>query len=113
MRWALVGFYNCQPAFVTRYFVSGKTVQMIATMAVNMPKETDAVKATLIVVPSALLQQVSVFPHLTLPALTLYKWKEEINTKSNDLFTVHIHHGRDKLATLTDIRSKDVRHLNC
>ncbi|OJA08757.1 hypothetical protein AZE42_08874 [Rhizopogon vesiculosus] len=70
----------------------GKTVQMIATMAANMPKDTDAVKTTLVVVPSALLQQ----------------WKEEIETKSNDLFTVHIHHGRDKLSTLTDARSKDV-----
>lgn len=70
----------------------GKTVQMIATMAVNLPKETDAVKTTLVVVPAALLQQ----------------WKEEIETKSNDLFTVHIHHGRDKLSTLMDVRSKDV-----
>ncbi|KAG2137485.1 SNF2 family N-terminal domain-containing protein [Suillus clintonianus] len=70
----------------------GKTVQMIATMAANMPKDTDAVKTTLVVVPSALLQQ----------------WKEEIETKSNDLFTVHIHHGRDKLSTLMDVRSKDV-----
>lgn len=70
----------------------GKTVQMIATMAANLPKETDAVKTTLVVVPAALLQQ----------------WKEEIETKSNDLFTVHIHHGRDKLSTLMDVRSKDV-----
>lgn len=70
----------------------GKTVQMIATMAVNLPKDTDAVKTTLVVVPAALLQQ----------------WKEEIETKSNDLFTVHIHHGRDKLSTLMDVRSKDV-----
>ncbi|KAG0693881.1 SNF2 family N-terminal domain-containing protein [Suillus ampliporus] len=77
---------------ILAYPVSGKTVQMIATMAVNMPKDTDAVKTTLVVVPSALLQQ----------------WKEEIETKSNDLFTVHIHHGRDKLSTLMDVRSKDI-----
>ncbi|KAG1873411.1 SNF2 family N-terminal domain-containing protein [Suillus tomentosus] len=70
----------------------GKTVQMIATMAANLPRDTDAVKTTLVVVPAALLQQ----------------WKEEIETKSNDLFTVHIHHGRDKLSTLMDVRSKDV-----
>jgi SNF2 family DNA or RNA helicase len=70
----------------------GKTVQMIATMAVNLPKDTDAVRTTLVVVPAALLQQ----------------WKEEIETKSNDLFTVHIHHGRDKLSTLMDVKSKDV-----
>ncbi|KAG1894583.1 SNF2 family N-terminal domain-containing protein [Suillus fuscotomentosus] len=70
----------------------GKTVQMIATMAANLPRDTDVVKTTLVVVPAALLQQ----------------WKEEIETKSNDLFTVHIHHGRDKLSTLMDVRSKDV-----
>ncbi|KAG1773367.1 P-loop containing nucleoside triphosphate hydrolase protein [Suillus placidus] len=69
----------------------GKTVQMIATMAANLPKDTDAVKTTLVVVPAALLQQA-----------------KEIETKSNDLFTVHIHHGRDKLSTLMDVRSKDV-----
>ncbi|KAI6115018.1 SNF2 family N-terminal domain-containing protein [Pisolithus croceorrhizus] len=68
----------------------GKTVQMIATMAMNLPK--DSSKPTLIIVPAALLQQ----------------WKEEIETKTNDLFTVHIHHGRDKLPTAADVESKDV-----
>lgn len=68
----------------------GKTVQMIATMAMNLPK--DSSKPTLIIVPAALLQQ----------------WKEEIETKTNDLFTVHIHHGRDKLTTTVDVESKDV-----
>lgn len=70
----------------------GKTVQMIATMAINLPKDSSSSQTTLIVVPSALLQQ----------------WKEEIETKTNDLFTVHIHHGRDKLLTTADIESKDV-----
>ena len=51
-------FHHYQHAFVTRCF-SGKTVQMIATMAANMPNDDHAVKTTLIVVPSALLQQVS------------------------------------------------------
>jgi len=36
----------------------GKTVQMIATMAMNMPKIEDDCRTTLIVVPAALLQQV-------------------------------------------------------
>ncbi|KIJ64280.1 hypothetical protein HYDPIDRAFT_175635 [Hydnomerulius pinastri MD-312] len=67
-----------------------KTVQMIATMAANLPG--DGAKVTLIVVPSALLQQ----------------WKEEIETKTNDLFTVHIHHGRDKLNTIAAVKSKDI-----
>lgn len=35
----------------------GKTVQMIATMAVNQPKADDP-QTTLVVVPAALLQQV-------------------------------------------------------
>ncbi|KAI6030080.1 SNF2 family N-terminal domain-containing protein [Pisolithus marmoratus] len=69
----------------------GKTVQMIATMAINLPKDSSKA-TTLIVVPAALLQQ----------------WKEEIETKTNDLFTVHIHHGRDKLTTTTAVESKDV-----
>ncbi|KAH7882695.1 SNF2 family N-terminal domain-containing protein [Phlebopus sp. FC_14] len=69
----------------------GKTIQMIATMAANLPKGKDA-RTSLIVVPAALLQQ----------------WKEELETKTNDLFTVHIHHGRDKLATVADVHSKDV-----
>ena len=37
----------------------GKTVQMIATMAMNMPDLDAAHRSTLIVVPAALLQQVS------------------------------------------------------
>ena len=40
---------------------TGKTVQMIATMAMNMPDVNDTIRATLIVVPAALLQQVRLF----------------------------------------------------
>lgn len=45
--------YNNSPLWA-----SGKTVQMIATMAMNMPDLDDACRTTLIVVPAALLQQV-------------------------------------------------------
>jgi hypothetical protein len=37
---------------------AGKTVQMIAMMAKNMPNIDDECKTTLIIVPAALLQQV-------------------------------------------------------
>ncbi|KAI0032009.1 P-loop containing nucleoside triphosphate hydrolase protein [Vararia minispora EC-137] len=71
----------------------GKTVQMIATMALNMPPVGDKVnKTTLIVVPAALLHQ----------------WKEELESKANDLFDVHIHHGSSKLKTVEAMRAKDV-----
>ncbi|EGO02949.1 hypothetical protein SERLA73DRAFT_103014 [Serpula lacrymans var. lacrymans S7.3] len=69
-----------------------KTVQMIATMAMNLPEEHSAARSTLIVVPAALLLQ----------------WKEEIETKTNSIFTVHVHHGRDKLKNVEAVRSKDV-----
>ncbi|KAJ7255040.1 SNF2 family N-terminal domain-containing protein, partial [Mycena haematopus] len=59
----------------------GKTVQMIATMAMNLPADDEEARTTLIVVPAALLQQ----------------WKEEIETKTNEMFSVRLHHGKDKL----------------
>ncbi|KAE9403438.1 hypothetical protein BT96DRAFT_1016994 [Gymnopus androsaceus JB14] len=72
----------------------GKTVQMIATMAMNQPsvEDEDACKTTLIVVPAALLQQ----------------WKDEIESKTNDIMSVHVHHGKDKLKKRSDIKKYDV-----
>ncbi|EIM84514.1 uncharacterized protein STEHIDRAFT_61302 [Stereum hirsutum FP-91666 SS1] len=70
----------------------GKTVQMIATMAMNPPSEDDKNKTTLIVVPAALLHQ----------------WKEELEAKTNGIFSVHVHHGKEKLKTLSAMKSKDV-----
>ncbi|KAF9468325.1 SNF2 family DNA-dependent ATPase [Collybia nuda] len=70
----------------------GKTVQMIATMAANMPSPDDECKTTLIIVPAALLQQ----------------WKDEIETKTNGVFTVHVHHGKDKLKKLSRVKNYDV-----
>jgi len=68
------------------------TVQMIATMAMNQPDAEEQHRTTLIVVPAALLLQ----------------WKDEIESKTNNMFTVHIHHGRDKLKSVKALRSKDV-----
>ena len=71
----------------------GKTVQMIATMVMNQPTDKDEHRATLIVVPAALLLQ----------------WKEELETKTNDIFDVHIQHGKDKIKRPDLLAEKDVR----
>jgi SNF2 family DNA or RNA helicase len=70
----------------------GKTVQMIAMMALNPPPPEEENKTTLIVVPAALMQQ----------------WKDELATRSNGLFDVHVHHGREKLKKLEQMEGKDV-----
>lgn len=57
MTWVLV--YNIPSSWLPLIIgLVGKTVQMIATMAMNMPKPGEACRTTLIVVPAALLQQV-------------------------------------------------------
>ncbi|KAF7297138.1 SNF2 family DNA-dependent ATPase [Mycena indigotica] len=70
----------------------GKTVQMIATMVMNLPKDDDEHRTTLIVVPAALLQQ----------------WKDEIESKTNEMFRVHVHHGKDKLKKTSEVKGYDV-----
>ena len=70
----------------------GKTVQMIATMAINQPSEEDKSRSTLIIVPAALLLQ----------------WKEELETRTNNIFDVHIQHGKDKIKDARRLQEKDV-----
>ncbi|KAH9054910.1 SNF2 family DNA-dependent ATPase [Lactarius vividus] len=70
----------------------GKTVQMIATMTKNTPDPNENYRTILIVVPAALLHQ----------------WKEELESKTNGIFTAHIHHGKTKLKNLSAIREKDI-----
>ncbi|KAH9925655.1 SNF2 family N-terminal domain-containing protein [Epithele typhae] len=70
----------------------GKTVQMIATMVINQPLPEDKHRATLIVVPAALLQQ----------------WKEELETKTNCAFDIHIQHGKDKIKDPRQLAEWDV-----
>ena len=66
---------------------------MIATMALNQPDDDEEDRTTLVIVPAALMQQ----------------WKEEITTKTNDMFRVHVHHGKDKLKKVEQLKKKDVR----
>jgi hypothetical protein len=40
------------------------------------------------------------------------QWKEEIEEKTNDVFKVHVHHGKDKLKKLSAMKDKDVSHFN-
>ena len=91
----------------------GKTVQMIATMVVNGPtsdRERSSSRTTLIVVPAALLSQVqSIYIVERIIYLTEHlQWKEEIDSKTNDLFRVHVHHGKDKLKNSRDFGKYDV-----
>ncbi|KAF8824539.1 hypothetical protein HHX47_DHR8000079 [Lentinula edodes] len=64
----------------------GKTVQMIATMAMNQPSLEDE----------------------DAPTTTLIVWKDEIETKTNDIMSVHVHHGKDKLKKRSEIKNYDV-----
>jgi SNF2 family DNA or RNA helicase len=78
----------------------GKTVQMIACLTINQPSPDDASQSTLVVVPAALLLQ----------------WKQEIEEKTNGAFSVHIHHGKDKLKSLSRMKEFDVSlsfHSRC
>ncbi|KAI0640992.1 SNF2 family N-terminal domain-containing protein [Trametes meyenii] len=70
----------------------GKTVQMIATMVVNRPTDEDDSRTTLIVVPAALVSQ----------------WKDKLDTKTNGVFDVHIHHNKTKILDPDLLARKDV-----
>ncbi|KAI0363945.1 hypothetical protein BV20DRAFT_975060 [Pilatotrama ljubarskyi] len=70
----------------------GKTVQMIATMVINQPTQEDKHRTTLIVVPAALMSQ----------------WRDEVNSKTNGMFEVHVQHGRDKIKDPELLAEKDV-----
>ena len=71
----------------------GKTVQMIATMVTNQPQNDDEHRAILIVVPAALM----------------YQWKDELETRTNGMWDVHIQHGKTKLRDAAALAEKEVR----
>ncbi|GJJ14040.1 hypothetical protein Clacol_008297 [Clathrus columnatus] len=123
--WMLQQELNCQNrgGILADEMGLGKTIQIIALIALNprgskfqkgsvasgngddekhsqprgnlnKARKSDFSKTTLVVVPASLLRQ----------------WKEEIETKCQDgLLRVHIHHGKDKLKTVKELRAFDVR----
>jgi hypothetical protein len=58
----------------------GKTVQMIATMAMNLPADDEELRTTLIVVPAALLQQVRTCVFLRI-FLTLHSGRTRLKAR--------------------------------
>lgn len=89
----------------------GKTVQMIATMAMNMPGPDENNRTSLVVVPAALLHQVtSMLPDdaRLLLIQQFVQWYDELESKTNSIFSVHIHHGKTKLKSLSALRERDV-----
>lgn len=40
-----------------------------------------------------------------------FQWKEELETKTNNIFSVHVQHGKDKLKSIRALRDIDVGPL--
>ncbi|KAB5589713.1 ATP-dependent helicase [Ceratobasidium theobromae] len=72
--------------------ILAKTIQTIALIIKNRPKEHNSCKGTLVVAPAALVDQ----------------WNQEIIHRTADnLFKIHVHHGKDKLRSASDVRKFD------
>ncbi|KAG9109343.1 hypothetical protein FRC07_008339, partial [Ceratobasidium sp. 392] len=71
----------------------GKTMQTIALIVTNEPEPRNPRKSTLIVAPAALLEQ----------------WRQEIVDRTDDdMFSIRIHHGKDKLKTAAEVKKYDI-----
>ncbi|CAE6440516.1 unnamed protein product [Rhizoctonia solani] len=71
----------------------GKTMQTIALIVKNQPEKRNPRKSTLVVAPAALLDQ----------------WREEILSRTDDgLLKVRIHHGKDKLRSVNEVKKYDI-----
>ncbi|KAG9086889.1 hypothetical protein FRC06_002838, partial [Ceratobasidium sp. 370] len=71
----------------------GKTMQTIALIVMNQPEPNNPRQSTLIVAPAALLDQ----------------WRQEsIDRTDDDMFRIRIHHGKDKLKTVAEVKKYDI-----
>ncbi|KDQ15470.1 hypothetical protein BOTBODRAFT_31794 [Botryobasidium botryosum FD-172 SS1] len=83
---------KCRGGILADEMGLGKTVETIATITLN-PSEDNERKGTLIIAPTALLEQ----------------WRDEIATKTQQgLFRVHIHHGHSKIKSVKQALRYDV-----
>lgn len=90
----------------------GKTIQILALMVLNPRGSTYEKESVGDTTDKNNKIQKSGFSKTTLvvaPASLLRQWKEEIEMKSQEgLFRVHIHHGKEKLKSVKEIRAFDI-----
>lgn len=92
----------------------GKTIQIITIIVLN-PRGSRYQKEPIDGNERSTRGAKSGFSKTTLvvaPASLLRQWKEEIDTKCQDgLLRVHIHHGKDKIKSVKELRAYDVSFI--
>lgn len=96
-----------------------KTAYIVENGKMKLPdsdvEEDDVRRTTLVLAPASLLQQVrNDFPSNKLRrgewSLMGLQWYEEVMEKTEQgTLTAHIHHGKDKLKSVKELQSFDVR----